>query len=427
MTQPLILVTGVTGYIAGRLIPELLRRDYRVRCLVREEARLRLRPWFEQVEVVAGDVLDAASLRPALAGVDVAYYLIHNMTSGPQYRQIEAIAARNFGSAAQAAGLRRIIYMGGLGVGSGGRHMASRRAVGEGLRASGIPVTEFRSCIVIGSGSASFEIIRHLTEWLPLIPAPWQTNALSQPIAIRDVLAYLLAALELPDPGNLVFEIGGASTLPYPDLMFVYARQRGLRRSRLPLPFFNVILSATIINRLTPVPLTIARPLMEELVAPSIVTDLTARQLFPAIHPLPYADAVKLALSRCEYFVDAPWISLLITRQPLIGPYVRTQGEGLLIDYWEVAGTSPTAGLLRLLNGSPPAGWITEANQPGQWVRLRCQRSYPGVLRVEMQLRVNHWCWAILFEPRGLMGFLWWLVLRPLYRRRIARLLTLTC
>lgn len=414
---PLLLVTGATGYVGTRLIPELLAKGYRVRCLVREPKKLRLRPWFGQVEVVRGDVLDAARLPPALDGVHAAFYLVHNMSSGPNYREHEKLGAQNFGAAAKAAGVEQIIYVGGLGEGSGGRHMASRRAAGDALRASGVPVTEFRASVIIGSGSISFEMIRTITEWFPLVPAPIQTNVPGQPIATPDLLAYLLAALENPASHHQILEIGGADVHPYPALMLTYAQLRGLRRGKLTLPFFHAALSARIADWLTPVPYAIARPLMEELVAPSIVQDDTARRLFPSIEPMPYAEAVRRALTRAEMPAHTPWMDSLVTRHPLLGPHTATLGEGLLIDYREAPGR-PSEMLRLLFDGKSARGWQTEAHTSGAWMRMR-GRSHPfGVQWLEVQYTEGIIKQAALFEPKGLPGLLWWNLLRPFHTWR---------
>lgn len=400
-----ILVTGATGYVGTRLIPELLKRGHHVRCLARSTKRISMRPWFDQVEVAEGDVLDATTLPNALKHIDTAYYLVHNMSSGWKYREHEKIGAENFGRAAHASGLSQIIYVGGLGQGQASRHMASRRAVGDALRASGVPITELRASVIIGSGSISFEMIRCITDWFPLVPAPLQTNVPGQPIATRDLLTYLLAVLDHPAALNQIYEVGSSDALPYPELMLTYARLRGLTRGKLPLPFFNAILSAAVADKLTPVPFTIARPLMEELVAPSVVTDHTARSVFADIQPLSYAEAVKLALARAELPADSPWMESLVTRHPLTGSHVRTLGEGLLIYYRERKAEARSE---FLKTDKRMAGWLIAAQKAGEWIRYRNARGLPGVLYHEIQLKSGALRTAILFEPRGLIGMLFW-------------------
>jgi hypothetical protein len=260
-------------------------------------------------------------------------------------------------------------------------------------------------------------MIRTITDWFPLVPAPVQTNVPGQPIATPDLLAYMLAALEIPASRGQILEIGGTDTHPYPALMLTYAKLRGLRRGKLPLPFFHPALSATIADWLTPVPYAIARPLMEELVAPSIVQDNSARSLFPAIQTMPYAEAVRRALSRAEMPPNSPWMDSLVTRHPLLAPHTATLGEGLLIDYREAPGR-PSEVLKQLFDGKSARGWETQAHLPGAWMRMR-GRSHPfGVQWLEVQHSGGQIKQAALFEPRGLPGMLWWNLLRPYHTWR---------
>ena len=222
----LVLVTGATGYIGGRLVPLLIEGGHRVRVLVRDESRVRSRPWSDQVDVATGDVFDSESLSKALAGVDYAYYLIHSMASGPRFHDLDVEAARNFGETARAAGVKRIVYLGGLGDPKANlsRHLRSRQETGEALRESGVTVTEFRAAVVIGSGSISFEMIRHLVERLPVMVCPRWIYSRIQPIAVDDLLVYLVAALDLPQDAEPIIEIGGQDVTTYKGLMMGYAR-----------------------------------------------------------------------------------------------------------------------------------------------------------------------------------------------------------
>ena len=225
--KPLILIAGATGYVGGELLKALLAAGYPVRCLARRPDVLRAKG-LAGLEVVAGDVLDGASVHAAMAGVDTAYYLVHSMGSTQSFEEQDRTAAQNFANAARGAGVKRIIYLGGLGHNADqlSAHLRSRHEVGEILKSTGVPVIEFRASVVIGSGSLSFEMIRALVERLPVMIAPRWVSVAAQPIAIADLLSYLMAALDLPLAGNRIFEIGGSDRVSYGGLMKEYARQR---------------------------------------------------------------------------------------------------------------------------------------------------------------------------------------------------------
>ncbi|MEJ2448498.1 MAG: NAD(P)H-binding protein [Anaerolineales bacterium] len=251
-----VLVTGATGYVGGRLVPLLLDRGYQVRVLARDAVRLAGRSWVDQVEVDEGSVLNPDDLPPILGGIDVAYYLIHNMTEREGYREQEQRAARNFASAACAAGVKRIIYLGALGDPQSdlALHLRSRQKTGQVLAEYGIPVTEFRAAIIVGSGSISFEMIRYLTEKLPVLISPRWVFQQVQPISIEDVLAYLVAALTTPESSGKVIEIGGADQLPYAEMLKGYAEIRGLKRTLIPVPILTPELSSHWVHWITPWP-----------------------------------------------------------------------------------------------------------------------------------------------------------------------------
>ena len=282
-----VLVTGATGYIGGRLLPLLTADGWRVRCLARQPENLlpRVPPG---VEVERGDLLEADSLRSALTGVEAAYYLVHSMGATGNFEEQDRQAARNFGAAARGAGVRRIIYLGGLA--EEGQHLSahlrSRHEVGRTLRESGVPVIEFRASIIIGSGSLSFEMIRALVERLPVMVTPRWVRVTAQPIAIDDVLAYLRAALAV-ETGNrsLTIEIGGPDRVSYGDLMREYARQRGLRRFMIPVPLLTPRLSSLWLGLVTPLYARVGRKLVDSLRHSTIVRDGSAQRLF-AIRPI---------------------------------------------------------------------------------------------------------------------------------------------
>src|SRR4051812_3236014 len=263
-----VLVTGPTGYIGGRLIPELLDSGLSVRVLSRSPQRLRDRPWHDQVDIVTGDASRAEDVARALKGVDVAYYLLHSLVQGKGFQTLEADMATTFASAAHDAGVGRIVYLGGLvpPVEDLSPHLASRQRVGEILHDSGVPTVELRAAIIIGSGSASFEMLRYLTERLPAMVTPkWVRNRL-QPIAIRDVLRYLVASADLPSDVYRHFDIGGPDRLTYQEMMQRYATVAGLpRRMIVPVPVLTPSLSSHWVGLVTPVPRAIARPLVASL------------------------------------------------------------------------------------------------------------------------------------------------------------------
>lgn len=416
----LVLVAGATGYVATRLIPSLLSKGFRVRCLVRSTEKLRNRPWREKVEVVVGDVMNKSSLYPALKNVDTAFYLIHNMASGSSYQENERIGARNFGRIARFSGVQHIIFLGGLGGSKDNRHMKSRQETGRLLRESGVAVTEFRSSIIIGSGSISFELIRYLTAWFPVIPAPAQTDQPGQPIGITDLLNLLIAAVDDADCRGQILEIGGPEVIHYPDILQQFARIKGLRRPRLRLPFFPVSLSARIADRLTPVPYEIAYPLMQELEAPSVVQGFDGNPIQNKWKALrPYADSVKYALRKEEHESGAPLLGSLVTRGSLTGNHVRTSGEGFLIDHREADREKPVDLDVESIRGKLNNKWKIDGFVAGQWIRIR--REYPsfGDLIIETHCTDGRVIQTALFEPRGLAGFLYWYCLLPFHSRNL--------
>jgi len=297
-----ILVTGATGYIGSRLIPRLLDQDYDIRVYVRDKDRLHEHPWAGKVEIVEGNVLAPETIPAAVDGIDAAYYLIHNMSEQAGYRQQELNSARNFGEAARKAGVNRIIYLGGLG--DPGEdlapHLQSRQATGEELANHGVPVTEFRAAIIVGSGSLSFEMIRYLTERLPIMICPRWVYQKVQPIAVDDVLNYLTATLMTPESVGKIIEIGGKDILSYAEMIKTYARLRGLKRLLIPVPVLTPALSSYWVHWTTPVPASHTRPLVEGLRNEIVVKDPSAQDIFPAIQPISYQHAVEKTLSALD-------------------------------------------------------------------------------------------------------------------------------
>jgi uncharacterized protein YbjT (DUF2867 family) len=292
-----VLVTGATGYIGARLVPRLLEAGYRVRVLVRDPARLNGRPWVNEIEVCTGDVLKPETLPAALAGARAAFYLIHSMTGHADFHDRDVVAARNFGTAAREAGVEQIIYLSGLGQESDealSAHLSSRHATGEALRESGVPVTELRAAVIVGSGSLSFEMIRNLTERLPVMIVPKWANTRIQPIGIREVLNYLIATLEAPACAGRIIEIGGADVLTYADMMTQYAEERGLRRWLIHVPVLTPRLSSYWVHWVTPVPASVSPSRSSKGCATKSSSAIRRpATLFPDIEPADYRTSVR--------------------------------------------------------------------------------------------------------------------------------------
>lgn len=461
----LLLVTGATGYIGGRLVPRLLERGYRVRCLVRDPSRLLGRPWHDRVEIVTGDVLRPESLRSALEGVDAAYYLVHSMGSGPDFQRRDLTAAANFGAAAQSAGVGRILYLGALGDDRAelSKHLRSRQDTGDALRASGVPVTELRAAVIVGAGSLSFEMIRYLTERVPVLICPRWVYTRTQPIGIRDVLEYLVAALDLPESAGRVIEIGGADVVTYGEMMTTYARVRGLRRWMVSVPVLTPRLSSYWVSFVTPITTAIARPLIDGLRNENLVRDPLARRLFPQIQPSDYRTAVERAVANLNASeVETAWSDALSTSQWDVPPVVLTEHEGMILEHRQrVVAASPEAvfkvftgiggargwfyldwawelrGLLDRLTGGVGLRrgrrdpddlrigdaldfWRVEALEPGHLLRLRAEMKVPGKAWLQFQVKPQGDGRSLLsqtafFAPKGLFGLLYWYSLYPMH------------
>jgi len=295
--RPLILITGATGYVGGRLLARLEQGGHRVRCLTRRPEELQPQAGCD-AEAVFADMLDPASLAEAMQGGDIAYYLVHSMGMANRFEEHDRTAAHNFGAAAKAAGIRRIVYLGGLGRDEEATspHLRSRREVGTLLRESGVEVIEFRASVVLGSGSLSFEMIRALVERLPVMIAPRWVAVKTQPIGIADLLAYLVAALDLPLAGHQVYEIGSADQVSFGDLMRAYARQRGLRRLVISVPVLTPRLSSLWLALVTPLYARVGRKLIDSMTVPTVVGDTSALQAFP-IRPCRVDEALAQAIA----------------------------------------------------------------------------------------------------------------------------------
>ena len=473
-----VLVTGATGYVGGRLVPRLLAAGADVRVMARDAARLAGRAWPGDVAVVEADVLRPETLGAALAGVDVAYYLVHSMRSGPDFERRDAEAAAAFGRAAAAAGVARIVYLGGLGDAATelSHHLRSRQECGTALAAAGVPVTEFRAGVVVGSGSVSFEMIRYLTERLPAMICPRWVSTRAQPIAIRDVLSYLVAALTVPESAGRVIELGGADVLTYGEMMRGYAAVRGLRRWLVSVPLLTPRLSSYWVHLITPIPADIARPLIDGLRNEVTVRDGgVARALFPAIAPLGYREAVRLALDRLNASaVETSWSDALAASRADREVVGLTQREGLILERREILVAADADAVHRTVcglggaRGWPSMGWAwkvrgaldrlvggvgmrrgrrhpdelhigdaldfwrVEAIEAPVLLRLRAEMKVPGEAWLEFRTTPegtgSRLVQTAIFAPKGLLGHVYWNLLYPFHAvifgrmvRRLAR------
>lgn len=465
-----VLVAGASGYVGGRLVGQLLDAGHTVRCLARTPQKLDRSPWRSRVEVVQGDVV--GDLTTAVEGVDIVYYLVHSIGEGAQWAEREAAGAANLRDAAAAAGVRRIVYLGGLGDGTGdelSEHLESRHTVGRVLADGPVPVTELRAAVIIGAGSASFEMLRYLVEVLPMMVTPSWVDTRCQPIAIRDVVRYLVEVLEVEETAGRVLEIGGPEVLSYREMMAIYAHEAGLRkRLIIPVPVLSPRLSSHWVGLVTPLPRSLARPLVDSLVNEVIVNDPAIAELCP-FERVPYAVAVRRALNRTRdgdvstrwtgantvalaapLPTDPEWSGGAVLRDERdrfvnasahdthdalcrIGGERGWYGSDLL---WSVRGLFDQLiggpGMRRgrrspndLHVGDPVDFWRVEAVEAGRLLRLRAEMRLPGVASLEWiiepaprsesepRCRIRQ---TATFVPRGLWGRLYWYAVAPFHR-----------
>jgi uncharacterized protein YbjT (DUF2867 family) len=464
----IILVTGATGYVGGRLWRRLEANGKRVRCIVRRQSVLASRVG-PTTEVVEADVLKPETLEAAFQGVEIAYYLVHSMGSGGDFEAQDRAAAKNFGEAARRAGVRRIIYLGGLGHGPNlSPHLQSRQEVGRVLRESGVPVLEFRASIVIGSGSLSFEMVRALVERLPVMITPRWVEVEAQPIAVDDLIEYLVAALDVPLPESRVFEIGGADRFSYGDIMREYARQRGLRRVMIRVPFLTPRLSSLWLGLVTPLYARVGRKLIESIKHPSIVHDTTAREIFPT-QPLGMREAIAAAIrNEDREFAETNWYDAYSsggesrnwagvrfgnrfidsrTREVNVGPAEafapirRIGGKTGWYAYnwlWRLRGfLDLLVGGVGMRRGRPLPEelrvgdaldfWRVEAYEPNRLLRLSAEMKLPGRAWLQFEVEPREGGATIhqtaVFDPVGLLGLAYWYLVYPLHRLVFARML----
>lgn len=451
-----LLVTGATGYVGGRLVPRLLGPGRAVRVLVRDPGRVVGRAWAPSAQVARGDLRTGAGLAEALSGVDVAYYLVHSMTGGGDFAALDREAARRFGAAARAAGVRHVVYLGGLlPEAAASEHLASRAEVGA-ILAAAVPTTELRAGPIVGSGSASFEMVRYLTERLPLMLAPAWIDHEVQPIAIRDVLSYLTLAADLPPLG--VVDIG-ADRLTFRRMVEAYAELRGLRRVIWTVPALMPRLAARWVGALTPIPNALAVPIVQGMMQDLVADTRRAREVFPGVAPLDYRTAVSLALVRVEKGeVETRWSGALghgptaeledseglarETRSRL----VRAAPEAVFRAFsgvggdrgwpaWEWAWILRGAldrlaggpGLRRgrrhpdeILPGEALDFWRVEAVEPPRLLRLRAEMRLPGRAWLQWEALPEEGGTRLvqtaLFAPDGLLGTAYWYGLYPFHQ-----------
>jgi uncharacterized protein YbjT (DUF2867 family) len=460
---PLVLVTGATGYVGGRLLMALQQTGHRVRCLARRPEAL-LGRVAVGTEVVQGDCLNPASLAPALAGVHTAYYLVHSLGAIKDFAAIDRDAARNFGCAARDAGVRRIVYLGGLGESRDdlSSHLRSRQETGDLLRESGLPVIEFRASIVIGSGSLSFEMVRALVERLPVLICPKWVSVAAQPIAVMDLIAYLVAALDLPEGRAGIFPIGGPDVVSYGDIMKEYARQRGLRRWLLSVPVLTPRLSSLWLGLVTPLYARVGRKLIDSLRNPTVVHGDDALRTFP-VRPRSLRESIARAASMEDAEHAATrWSDALSAGGVLPARWGGARVGARMLDSRAVTVEAPPPaaftpvrriggaqgwycgnalwrlrGFLDLLVGgiglrrgrrdpeTPHAGdaldfWRVEAYEPDRLLRLAAEMKLPG--RAWLQFEVtpqpgggSEIRQTAIFDPAGLAGLVYWYALYPLH------------
>lgn len=463
-----VFVTGATGYIGGRLTPRLIERGYRVRCLARSAAKLRARPWavsrHEKVEIIEGDAADEERLTTAMRGCGAAYYLVHSMdAAGPEYRQRDWALAETFGRSAMKAGVPRIIYLGGLGeTGQGlSEHLSSRREVEVALGRAGVPVTVLRAAMIIGSGSASFEILRYLVERLPIMITPRWVSTESQPIAVRDVLFYLIAALETPATTGRTLDIGGPDVWSYAKVMREMASALRLRRRLvIPVPVLTPRLSSLWIHLVTPLHARIARPLAEGLKNRVVCRSDGALRLMPH-QCLTIREAMDAALAKIQTGVvetawsdagvmpgDPSWAggTVFVDRREIITPatpaavWAAVSALGGERGYYAVDWLWRLRGIMDRLTGGPGLRrgrrssdelrlgdaldcWRVTAIDPPRRLELTAEMKLPGVATLSFDVDPappapgagTRLVMTARFRPRGLLGIAYWYSVLPLH------------
>ncbi len=472
MASPLrCLVTGASGYIGGRLVPELLAAGYSVRCMARDPGKLGDRPWSGDVEIARADVTDPVAVRRAVEDVDVAYYLIHSLGTGASFERRDREAAGIFAGAAQSAGVKRIVYLGGIVSGPASSlspHLRSRGEVGDILLGSGVPTAVLQAAVIIGSGSASFEMLRYLTERLPAMVTPKWVGTRIQAIAVGDVLRYLVGCAALPSGVSRPFDIGGPDVLTYAEMMRRYAQVAGLRpRALIPVPLLTPRLSSLWVGLVTPVPSALARPLVESLRNEVVCSehDIAGYVADPPEGLVSLDRAIALALRHTrEGEVSTRWSSAATPGAPSdpLPSDPSWAGGSLYVDARVSVVHAPRAALWRVIEGiggetgwySFPAAWAVrglldrlaggvglrrgrrdprhllvgdaldfwrvEAITPGSLLRLRAEMKLPGLAWLELAAGQDDdgrttYSQRAIFQPRGLAGHVYWRSISPFH------------
>lgn len=471
MSKRLALVTGATGYIGGRIVPRLLEAGFAVRVFVRNAEKLRDVPWASHVEVFEGDLADATAVMLTCTGVDILYYLVHSMGQKGDFEETELACAHNVAEASASSGVARIVYLGGLHPADENlsKHLRSRAEVGQILLESGVPTAALQAGVIIGSGSTSFEMIRHLTDVLPVMTAPKWVGNLIQPIAVRDVLYYLIAAADLPANVNRTFDIGGPDVLKYSAMMNVYAVEVGMKeRAILTLPVLTPYLASQWVNLVTPIPRALAVPIIASLQHDCVVNERDINDFIPEPEGglTPYRRSVHLALEKLQSGeVETSWKNTSVdgapsnplpsdpdwARQTVYVDLKERDTAASVAHVWAiiegVGGENgwyslPVAWAARGLMDKMVGGvglrrgrinsmslrvgealdfWRVERVDHGSFLRLRAEMKLPGLAWLELSVTPSesgsgsHYKQRAIFFPKGLRGRLYWFSILPFH------------
>jgi uncharacterized protein YbjT (DUF2867 family) len=462
VSRPLILLTGASGYVGGRLLFALEQAGFHIRCIARNPDNLKPRV-AETTEVVAGNVLEIDSLRPALAGIDIAYYLVHSMGASSDFEETDRKGAENFATAAKEAGIQRIIYLGGLGDSSKelSTHLRSRHEVADIFRSSGVQVIEFQASVIIGSGSLSFEMVRGLVERLPVMITPKWVFARAQPIAITDVISYLVAAATLQVEGDQTYQIGGPDQISYEGLMKEYAKQRGLKRYLIPVPFLTPRLSSLWLGLVTPLYARVGRKLIDSIQHSTIVEDDGPAKIF-GIHPIGVKDAIALAMRNEDKeiaqthwsdafssggtprtwtgakfgnrLIDTRTVHVNVAPEKAFTPIRRIGGKNGWYygdPLWRARGFLDLLvggiGVRRgrrnpetVVPGDAIDFWRVEVFERDRHLRLSAEMKLPGRAWLDFEVTPDESgctiCQTALFDPIGIWGLAYWYLIYPLHQ-----------